>query len=249
MMTRNQVTIRWAAIAILLCCMHGRSLGQTLDRPGAPTSQTVLKRQRFFDYALGKINPHGIDYGASMQSGRDAVVENTIDDLYFWSNVVTLLLLSGMVAVVLLQWRAADKREVITASLIAQLWNGRVSDRIEIDRRTQQFNQLVEAHNADVEKNLSQKPGTSQQDAETAGSLARGVRSLADGKGISPAEAEKIEASAPDAAAASLQQNNLLLQRRVEALQNSEQNLKQRLNQTTTLLDQERRRNATLKGA
>ena len=34
----------------------------------------------------------------------------------------------------------------------------------------------------------------------------------------------------------------------VEALQNSEQNLKQRLNQTTVLLDQERRRNATLKG-
>jgi hypothetical protein len=62
-------------------------------------------------------------------------------------------------------------------------------------------------------------------------------------------EAEKIEASAPDAAAASLQQDNLLLQRRVEALQNSEQNLKQRLNQTTVLLDQERRRNATLKGA
>jgi hypothetical protein len=62
-------------------------------------------------------------------------------------------------------------------------------------------------------------------------------------------EAEKIEALAPDAATASLQQDNLLLQRRVEALQNSEQNLKQRLNQTTVLLDQERRRNATLKGA
>jgi len=158
-------------------------------------------------------------------------------------------LLSGLVAIVLLQWRAADKREVIAASLIAQLWNGRVSDRIEIERRTQQFNKLVEAHNADVEKDLSQKPGSSQQDAETAGSLTRRVRSLAESQGISPVEAEKIEASAPDATTASLQQNNLLLQRRVEALQNSEQNLKQRLNQTTTLLDQERRRNGTLKGA
>lgn len=229
--------------------MHGQSFGQTLDRPSTPTLQSASKRRGFFDYALGKINPHGINYGASMESGRNAVVENTIDDLYFWSNVVTLLLLSGMVAVVLLQWRSTDKREVIAASLIAQLWNGRVSDRIEIERRTQQFNQLVEAHNADVEKNLSQKPGTSQQDAEAAGSLTRGVRSLAESKGISPAEAEKIEVSAPDATSASLQQNTLLLQRRVEALQNSEQNLKQRLNQTTALLDQERRRNATLKGA
>jgi len=198
---------------------------------------------------LGKVNPHDTDYGSKMVSARNAVVGYSIDDLYFWSNVVTLLLLSGLVAVVLLQWRAMDKRELIAASLIAQLWNGRVSDRIEIERRTQQFNQLVEAHNADVEKNLSQKPGSSQQDAETAGSLTRGVRSLADGKGISPVEAEKIETAAPDATTASLQQNNILLQRRVEALQNSEQNLKQRLNQTTTLLDQERRRNGTLKGA
>ena len=59
----------------------------------------------------------------------------------------------------------------------------------------------------------------------------------------------KIAAAAPDSTSASLEQSNLLLQRRVEALQNSEQNLKQRLNQTTVLLDQERRRNATLKGA
>ena len=246
---RMSVTIRWAAIAILLCCAHGLSLGQTLDRPSTPTTQHVPKRQGFFNYALGKINPHGIDYGASLESARAAVVEDSIDDLYFWSNVVTLVLLSGLVAIVLLQWRAADKREVIAASLIAQLWNGRVSDRIEIGRRTQQFNRLVEAHNADVEKNLSQKPGPSQQDAEAAGSLTRGVRNLADSKGISPLEVEKIEASTPDATTASMQQNILLLQRRVEALQNSEQNLKQRLNQTTALLDQERRRNATLKGA
>ncbi len=246
---RMSVAIRWAAIAMLICCVHGLSLGQTLDRPSTRSVQSAPRRQGFFDYALGKINPHGIDYGASMQSARAAVVEDSIDDLFFWSNVVTLLLLSGLVAIVLFQWRAADKREVIAASLIAQLWNGRVSDRIEIERRTQQFNQLVEAHNGDVERNLSQKPGGTQQVAEAAGSLTRGVRNLADSKGISPVEVEKIEASAPDATTASLQQNILLLQRRVEALQNSEQNLKQRLNQTTVLLDNKRRRNATLKGA
>ena len=162
-MMRNQVTIRWAAIAILLCCMHGRSLGQTLDKPTTATSQSAPKRQGFFDYALGKINPRGIDYGASMESTRNAVVENTIDDLYFWSNVVTLLLLIGLVAVVLL--RGAPLTSVKSSRrLLSHSYGtaGCVSDRIEIERRTQQFNQLVEAHNADVEKNLSQKPGLSQ---------------------------------------------------------------------------------------
>ena len=246
---RSSAVIRWVLIAAALYCVAGQSFGQTQSEPGARTAQSVPKRQGFFDYALGKVNPHDKNYGASIESARSAVVGYTIDDLYFWSNVVTLLLLCGLVAIVLFQWRAMNKRELIAASLIAQLWNGRVSDRVEIERRTQQFNQLVEAHNAEAEAALSRKTGPSEQELGTNGSLTRSVRALADSKGISPAEAEKIAAAAPDATAASLEQSNLLLQRRVEALQNVEQNLKQRLNQTTVLLDQERRRNATLKGA
>ena len=172
----------------------------------------------------------------------------TIDDLYFWSNVVTLVLLSGMAAVVFLQWRAMDKREHIAASLIAQLWNGRVSDRIEIERRTEQFNQLVETHNADVERSLAQRANPSERENDKPANLARSVRDLADatvsrGTPSDPVGPQVAGTPAMD------QQNVLLLQRRVESLQNSERNLKQRLNQTTALLDEERRRNSSLKGA
>jgi hypothetical protein len=241
--------IRSLVLALALCGVNGQSFGQNATLPGSQTAQLAPKRQGFFDYALGKINPRDKDYGASVGSARSTLVESTIDDLYFWSNAVTLILLCGLATLVLFQWRAMDKRELIAASLIAQLWNGRVSDRIEIERRTQQFNQLVEAHNAEVEATLSRKPGPSGAAIDAAGGLKGSIRNLAEGRGISPAEAEKIAASASDGTAASLEQSNLLLQRRVEALQNSEQNLKQRLNQTTVLLDQERRRNATLKGA
>lgn len=241
--------IRRVLVAIAFCGLAAQTVAQTPSEPGVPAPQLAPKRQGFFDYALAKVNPHDTDYGSRMVSARNAVVGYTIDDLYFWSNVVTLLLLCGLAAIVLFQWRAMNKRELIAASLIAQLWNGRVSDRVEIERRTEQFNQLVEAHNAEAEAVPSPKTGPSEQESGTNGSLSRSVRALADSKGISPAEAEKIAAAAPDATAASLEQSNLLLQRRVEALKNSEQNLKQRLNQTTVLLDQERRRNATLKGA
>ena len=246
---RSRVIIGFVVTFVMLGFVCGHSFGQTPGVPNSAVTEPALRRHGFFDYALSKINPGGNDYGASMASTRSAMVENSIDDLYFWSNVVTLILLCGLATIVLLQWRSADKREVIAASLIAQLWNGRVSDRIEIQRCTEQFNLLVETHNAEVERSLSQKSTPSEREAETAGKLTRNVRNLAQSNGISPAEAEKIAAVAPDANAASMEQNNLLLQRRVEALQNSEQNLKQRLNQTTVLLDQERRRNATLKGA
>ena len=249
MKMRIPTVIRRVLIAITFCGVASQFVGQTPSERGVHAPQSAPKRQGFLDYALGKVNPHDTDYGSRMLSARSALVGYTIDDLYFWSNVVTLLLLCGLVAIVLFQWRAMNKRELIAASLIAQLWNGRVSDRVEIERRTEQFNQLVEAHNAEAEAALSRKTGTSEQESDTNGSLTRSVRALADSKGISPAEAEKIAATAPDATAASLEQSNLLLQRRVEALQNSELNLKQRLNQTTVLLDQERRRNSTLKGA
>jgi hypothetical protein len=249
MKLRSSAVIEWALLGIAFCSVAGQSFGQTRHDVSVQTPQTAPKRQGFFDYALGKVNPHNRDYGSRMASARDGVVKYTIDDLYFWSNVVTLLLLSWLVAVVLLQWRAKDKRELITASLIAQLWNGRVSDRVEIERRTRHFNQLVEVHNVEAEEALSGKSRPSEQESDANGSLTRSVRILADSKGITPAEAEKAAAIAPDATAATQQQSNLLLQRRIEALQNSEHNLKQRLNQTTVLLDQERRRNATLKGA
>ena len=154
MKMRVPAVIRQVLIAIVFCCVAGQFVGQTPSEPGVQTLQSAPKRQGFLDYALGKVNPHDTDYGSKMASARNAVVGYTIDDLYFWSNVVTLLLLCGLVAIVLFQWRAMNKRELIAASLIAQLWNGRVSDRVEIERRTEQFNQLVEAHNAEAEAAL-----------------------------------------------------------------------------------------------
>jgi hypothetical protein len=244
---------------LLFLCWLPAAVSQTqIQNKQTPTSpHSAHKQQGFFDYVLGKVNPSGNDYGASMQAGRDAVVDHSIDDLYFWSNAVTLLLLSGVSATVLLEWRSTGKKEAITASLIAQLWNGRVSDRIELERRTEQFNQLVATHNAEVEKALSLTSQSSEQEKEAAHKLNKNVRSLVEketatgNKDASPEPAMNgmTSAASPAASTANLQQSNLLLQRRVEAMQNSEQNLKQRLNQMTLLLDQERRRNATLKGA
>ena len=241
-------------LCAVLLALPPFSFGQTPNQP-TPSQHPPRKPEGFFDFILGKINPKAVDYGTRMQSSRDAVVANTVDDLYFWSNTITLLLLTGSVSIVLLQWRSEAKREVIAAALIAELWNGRVSDGIELNRRTEQFNQLVATHNAEVEKALAvkQQAGAEKQ---TSGNLNRSVRKLTEndpGTGQKPVSPEPIAETTsnatPDSSTANVQQSNLLLQRRIEAMQNTEQNLKQRLNQTTALLDQERRRNASLKGA
>jgi hypothetical protein len=221
--------------------------------------QGAHKPQGFADYALGKVNPNDKDYGAEADSVRGATVEHSIDDLYFWSNVVTLTLLAGVTAILLFHLRGADKREVISATLIAQLWNGRVSDRIEIERRTEQYNSLVEQHNAEVERALSPKSQAAEGDKQSPSELTRtvgqlterplrGGRSESGDSSVAAATGESNGATV-DTEVIRLQQKNVLLERRVEAMRNTEQNLKERLNQTASQLDQERKRNQTLKGA
>ena len=135
-------------------------LRRRCHQPGSPASQhtgqlTRRQQQSFTDYALGKINPGNADVGRAYQEAREQIVHNTIDDLYFWSNCVSLTLLIGVTGFFFLYLRSADKKELIAATLIAEMWNGRVSDKIEIERRTERYNALADEHNRLVESSLS----------------------------------------------------------------------------------------------
>lgn len=218
----------------------------------AATSQQKQAPKSFTDYAFGKINPDGKNYGDALRKRHSEFAGSTIDDLYFWSNVVTLVLLIGITTFLFFHLRAGEKKERIAASLIAQLWNGRVSDRIEIERRTLQYNQLVEVHNAEVERGLMALPKEAEADLEQhvdeVAKTPPSPKSL-DHSQLDSREPNSIAETTKAADVSSLQQQNLLLRQQVEAIRNTEQNLKARLNQTIALLEKERMRNQTLKGA
>jgi hypothetical protein len=259
-MMQRLSAIQLSAAVLFFCAIAPAPMAQTRTVQPQAAGQAVRQRQGFFDYALGKINLSNTDYGAAMADGRSEAVSHTIDDLYFWSNGVTLGLLVCAAGIIYFEWRSAARKEIVAAAIIAELWNGRVSDKIEIVRRTQQFNQLVELQNQETERLLSAGPKTSEHEQDAAESITKNVGQNEYSGSSAAGSAAKSTFPAPRATesaavgnandgTARLQQSNLMLQRRVEALENSERNLKQRLNQTTILLDEERRRNATLKGA
>ena len=234
---------------------------QPLTPPSVPAANPHPARrpQGFLDYALGRINSTNEDYGKEVQAMKNNTVSDTVDDLYFWSNAFTLILLASMTSFLVLHLHAAGKREAICAVLIAQLWNSRMSDRIEIEGRTALYNRLIEAHNAEVERALmaDSKPSADEEPApskldRTVGQLEKRqpARNSSDsGKPSTAPEVPPLGRTSTDAGLIKLQQDNTLLVRRVEALKNTEANLKERLNQTASLLEQERRKNQTLKGA
>ena len=256
---RRISAIQLPAVILLFCAIAPGLVAQTQTVQPEKTGPTQRQRQGFLDYAMGKINPSNTDYGIAMAKGRSDLVGHTVDDLYFWSNAVTLGLLVCAAGIIYFEWRSAAKKEIVAATIIAELWNGRISDRIEILRRTEQFNQLVELHNTEVEHALMAKQQPNQAAEPDTSDFKRTVQVLEQRAKSGSEDVAGNPSDAPDASlvppsiarnsSMSSQQQTLLLQRRLEATQNSERNLRERLNQVNTQLDEERKRNRTLKGA
>jgi flagellar biosynthesis chaperone FliJ len=126
-------------------------------------------------------------------------------------------------------------------------------------RRTEQFNQLVEQHNAEVERALMTKQQSNQAAETETTDLKDTVQALARTASTSNGDAAGTSSDAHDSSSAdpslagnramSVQQQVQLLKNSLEATRNSERNLRERLNQANTQLDEERKRNRTLKGA
>jgi len=238
--------------------LHGATFGQSHPSPQIAPAQSDKSRQGFFDYALGKVNPDQIDYGGQVAAERAVFVAKTLDNLLFWSNAIALSLFAGVTTLHILNLRSSEKKELIAASLITELWNGRVSDHAEIARRTDEYNHLVEKHNAALALAANQAAERSSSESRADVRTQRKVERLIEGPratakteqpGPGPAGPRRSSAVHDTASASDLGQQALLLERRIEAMQNTEQNLRERLNQTTALLEQERQRNRTLKGA
>lgn len=214
----------------------------------ATTRQASTSREHpkgFVDYVLGKVNPEGKDYGVMAAAIRDQMVKDTIDDLYFWSNAFALLMLGCASGALYLSLRSARKKETITVALITQLYNGRVSDHLEIDLRTAQYNELVEKHNAEIERHLAATSRAQSADQDTSTRIKRTAEKLEKQNSGTVGSGDNSRSSTVQVAD---KQSTLLMEHRLEAMQNTEQNLRERLNQTTVELERERQKNARLKG-
>lgn len=240
--------IRYTAVLGLALSTSCVSFAQS-PMPSSAHSKTK-RSQGFLDYALGKIDPNNKDYGASAAEARGEAVAYTIESLYFWSNVVSLTLLAATSTALVLVLRTQGKREIIAATLIAQLWNGRVVDRKEIVRRTAMYNALVEAKNSALNikppSMADEEPvaAPAKLNAQEKPSAKTGVQRKAV---VSDSPSSPGETGCPDFNESG--QDDLVLKSQVQALRNSERNLRARLNQVSQDLERERQRNQTLKGA
>ncbi len=136
------------------------------------------------------------------------------------------------------------------ATLISQLWNGRVVDRREILQRTSRYNALVDARNGALTQIPAQDEEPSHRSPISDQSVQRqqGTNTRVQTEAAAPKKPPSGGATV-GTSSSELEQRSRLLEGQNQALRNSERNLRERLNQVSQDLEQELRRNQALKGA
>ena len=76
--------------------------------------------QGFVDFTLGRINARDIEYGKCLDEDRRIMLEETIENAYFWSNLVSLGLLGCLFLIIVYLHNSRLRQDQTVANLLAE---------------------------------------------------------------------------------------------------------------------------------
>ena len=145
----------------LLCFAQARRSGYD----PAAQAQSSKPKDGFVDFALKRINPADKDYGQCLDEGRKMLLEETMRNGYFWSNLVALGLLACLFVIIVYQHRVQTCREWTAAEMLAQYEHSLSRANAQVEEATNRNRGLMEALTALRESALrSQAPPGEAQD-------------------------------------------------------------------------------------
>lgn len=137
-----------AATAVLLVVILGNFSGaQSSHSRFDPAAHEASGKPRdsFLEFTLKRINPSDTDYGQCLSESRTVLLEQTIRNAYFWSNIVSLGLLGCLFFVVLYQHKIQVKREWTVAQIVGQLEQNLIRSRAHVAEATGKNRELADA--------------------------------------------------------------------------------------------------------
>jgi hypothetical protein len=139
--SRIVVASLFLAMLPSLCFAQARPSGYD------PAAQAQSPRQKdgFVDFALKRINPADKDYGQCLDEGRKLLIEETMRNGYFWSNLVALGLLACLFVIIVYQHRVQTCREWTAAEMLAQHEHALARANAQVEEATSRNRGLMEA--------------------------------------------------------------------------------------------------------
>jgi hypothetical protein len=136
--------VRLTVLMLLFSCTT-RLTGQ-MNPPGAPH-----EKQTWYDALLRKFNPQDLDYGEWLESRRQAFLDATVRNRYFWYSALVTALEVCTLAAYWKRTREAEHTLWVVAAWIADLYNHDLHSRQVAREAIDRFNRHVEQCNHAIE--------------------------------------------------------------------------------------------------
>jgi hypothetical protein len=111
-----------------------------------PTTNERASRPHdgFVDFTLKRINPSDKDYGQMISADRNLLLAETIENGYFWSNVVSLGLLGCLFILVVYQQKRLNGAEWKSAEIVAQYEHALNRANVQVADATKRNSEIIE---------------------------------------------------------------------------------------------------------
>jgi hypothetical protein len=140
-------TARIATGGLILATMSPLCCAQANRSSYDPASQQHSRQQKdgFVDFTLKRINPSDKDYGQSIDDGRKLLLQESIENSYFWSNVFALGVLGCLFVVIVYQQKLLNKREWTTSEALGEFEHALGRANAQVEEVTKRNHGLMEA--------------------------------------------------------------------------------------------------------
>jgi hypothetical protein len=260
----SRIVVAGLFLAMLpsLCFAQARRSGHD----PAAQAQSPRPKDGFVDFALKRINPADKDYGQCLDEGRKLLLEETMRNACFWSNLVALGLLAGLFVIIVYQHRVQTCREWTATEMLAQYEHSLSRANAQVEEATSRNRGLMEALTTLRESALrSQAPPGEPRDrpapqavsSRTSGIPASQVATPKNGNAATaPSRSARAATATPPANQIGLFKPEVDLVMKVNSLeqqlgrsQDEAKLLRRQLNESDRRLQEEQQRNRSLKGA
>ncbi len=119
--------------------------------PAQTPSRQNMSRGTWYEFLLKQFNPHNFDYGAWLEKRREAFLEATAKEPYFWyslSVTAGTLLLMGAYAKLYLDHRRTMR---VTAEMMADVYSHDLLSRQAANEAIEKYNRHIEQCNRAIE--------------------------------------------------------------------------------------------------
>lgn len=222
-----------AVILVVVVSGHPQTPSSHYDP--APSS-TDRRQKSFTESALARINLRDIDYGQRIEDARRTAIEATVENYYFWSNLVSAAVAVGMFLYALYLYRMRQHMTFTAAELATAHQNQLAVAQAHIADLSAKFRQLRS------ETDTQREAGVAVKSAVAKSTLA------AAGRGNNGKDAAVSSQPAPSPVERQLRDEKEKLNQQLARANESITSLRQQVATLTGKIEEEQRKNRRLRG-